>query len=310
MDKSIFDCRVAVLYGGIGSEREVSRQSGKAVLEALLDSGCNAFGVEVTGKPEQIGGIECDLAFIALHGEFGEDGQVQQLLEDSGISYIGSGVEASRTIMNKSATKDKFVKLGLPTANWFDLKQGEFYRELLAENKFSLPCVVKPNSRGSSVGVHIVRNENELAPALESVFEIDEQAIVERYVSGRELTVGVLHGKALPVIELEVPDAFYDYNAKYEDDRTVYHCPAKINSDIAQLCSSIAEFACSSLGVRDMARVDFILGRKGLVLLEINTIPGFTSHSLLPKAAAAQGISFKQLCLELVEKALQREGVI
>ncbi len=302
--------KIAVLYGGIGSEREVSLESGKAVSTALKAIGLNIEDVIVDGSEEQIAGLDCDVAFLALHGEFGEDGQIQDLLEKNSILYTGSNVDASRLAMDKARSKVVFKKTLLPTAPWFTIKKGTDIESALFMNKMSLPCVVKPNSRGSSVGVHIVREDEDFAAAVDDVFKIDDTAIVEKFISGRELTVGVVGDQALPVIEMEVTDGFYDYQAKYQDGRTSYHCPADINSDIEALCKAIATSACKAIGTRDMSRVDFILSRNGLVILEINTIPGFTSHSLLPMAAQNAGMTFTDLCLKIIELALKRKDLL
>lgn len=302
------DLRVAVLCGGVGSEREVSLESGAAVTGALEQAGFTAVRKELTGDPAEIAALDFPIAFLALHGEYGEDGQVQELLEKRGIPYTGSGPRASALAMDKNAAKALFKEAGIPVAPGVIVGVGEDAAKKVAAAGMSLPVVVKPNSRGSSVGVSIVREAGELAVAVEKALCVDEQALVEGYLQGRELTVGLLDGRALPVIEMVASADFYDYHAKYQDDRTRYLCPAPISAQEAELCRDYAQRGYKALGMRDMARLDFILTAAGPFILEANSIPGFTSHSLLPKAAANAGYSFPELCKKLVEMAWNRRG--
>jgi len=288
--------RVAVLMGGPSEEREISLKSGRAVARGLRQVGYEVEEVEIAG---------CDVAlppdveavFIALHGEFGEDGRVQALLDDMGVPYTGAGADASRLAMDKELSKAVFVKEGIPTAEYEVLQAGE-------RRSLELPVVVKPVCQGSSIGVHCVRNESEWEVSFAEALRHGDRLLVERFVQGTELTAGVVGEQALPVIEIAARNGWYGYEEKYTRGMTEYIVPARLDNDVAAEVQELALRVFSALGCRGMGRVDFILTEAGeLMTLELNTIPGFTETSLLPKAAAAAGMDFAELCGRIMESA-------
>lgn len=301
----------AVLLGGFSNEREVSLMSGGAVADALEGAGHAVRRVDVKqsfvsdGKEILAG---CGLAFVMLHGEFGEDGEVQHLLEGWGVPYTGSGPEASRAAMDKVQSKDAFERKGITTPRWKDCGADADPGELAAE--FGLPLVIKPAASGSSLGVSIVKGQEDIAAALVEAGRHRGAILAEEFITGREVTVGILGAEALPVIELLPERGFYDYDAKYSDDAgTEYLCPAPLEAQVAQAVQAEALAAHRALGCRGFSRVDMRLsGENRPYVLEVNTIPGFTSHSLLPKAAAARGMSFTELVENIAEMALASDG--
>ncbi len=297
--------RVAVLLGGFSSEREVSLRSGKAVADALTAAGFPTTRVDVMS--ERLEGVDADavdVAFLALHGRFGEDGGVQAALEARGLVYTGSGVEASRVAMDKVASKERFRAAGVPTADWTVVSApGPVTTRNLAL-PMALPVVVKPRAEGSSVGVSIVRTEGEYADAVAKAVGLGGEALVERFVPGREMTVGILGERRLPVIELRPVREFFDYEAKYQDARTEYIVDPPLALEERRAIQEAAWAAHEALGCRGMSRVDVILGKEGPVVLEVNTIPGLTERSLLPKSARAAGMEFTALCAEILRLAI------
>jgi len=288
--------RVAVLMGGPSAEREISLRSGAAALRGLRECGYAAEAVEVTGRAFTLPpGTEA--VFIALHGEFGEDGEVQAILDGMGVPYTGSGAAASRAAMDKLATKEAFMANGISTPAYALLQRGD-------KPQFPLPAVVKPVRQGSSFGVHLVREPSQMGAALEDAFRYDEQVLVETYIPGREVTVGVLDREVLPVVEIAAPDGWYGYEAKYTPGRTRYLCPAELPEAIRAEAQRLALAVFDALGCEGVGRVDFRLSPAGgLYVLELNSIPGLTETSLLPKAAAAAGIPFATLCDRLMRTA-------
>jgi len=315
---------VVVLMGGISPEREISLRSGHAVAMALKDAGFNVTCVDVKDeKIDVLDRMDIDVAFIALHGYFGEDGGVQQLLELKGIPYTGSGVSASRLAMDKLATKRCFIEAGLKTPDCTTVTQFQELAEIQREvNKLGLPVVLKPTRNGSSIGISIIKNINDLQVGLEKAFEFGYDLLIEKYIKGRELTVGILDDEALPIIEIKPAVEFFNYEAKYKDDRTKYLIVEKTSSagriaggDFSNTiglltpatynkAQELAVNAHKVLGCRGFSRVDMLMDdRENMYLLEINTIPGFTEKSLLPKAAKAAGITFPSLCEKIVDLA-------
>jgi D-alanine-D-alanine ligase len=299
--------RVAVLRGGVGRERPVSLESGRCVAEAMQKAGLDVVPSDIGPDDMQVlDRKDIDVFFLALHGEFGEDGQLQQIFEDRGLVYTGSGPEASRLAFDKIASKRLFAGAGVsvPAVVEFtrNMEPAELERHLkgLGER-----LVVKPIRQGSSVGVHVVDSRREAVAAARQVLEEFGDCMVESFIRGRELTVGVLGRQALPIIEIRSKTGFYDYNAKYVDDRTEYLFDT-IEDPAVQTRVQRAALACfDALGCRDFARVDFILSEDGTpYALEVNTIPGFTTHSLLPKAAAKTGLSMGDLCVRIVRTTL------
>ncbi len=300
--------KVAVLMGGVSSEREVSFHSGRGVAAALGTSGYEVFEA-VVDEPNLscLDGMDVDIAFVALHGAFGEDGQVQALLEEVGIPYTGSGPAASRAAMDKAVSKKKFCEAGVQTAPYRVLEG--IPDEPEADEILSAlgpRVVVKPSAQGSSIGVSIVYRDG-FKEALGEALGFDARAIVEPYIEGRELTVGVIGDEALPIVELHPQDEFFDYDAKYEKGRTEYIVDPALPEEIARSVKSEALRAFECLGCRDLGRVDMMLSKDGgIYVFEVNTIPGFTETSLVPMAAAAAGRDFPALAKDLVEMALER----
>ncbi len=311
--------RVGVLMGGPSAEREISLKSGRAVCAALEQVGCCATAIEVSAGADietalltRLRAASVDVAFIALHGTFGEDGGVQRLLDREGLPYIGSSAEASAVAMDKVAARVQFEAAGLSIPRGIALRQERWAdgaaRPELMRRIASLgePVVVKPSAQGSSIGVQIVPS-SQAALAIDGAFSYGSVVLVEEYVTGRELTVGMLEDQPLPVIEIVPSHRFFDFTAKYQAGMTEYRVPAPIDAATARAVQDAASAAHRALGCRDCSRVDLILTPAGLpAVLEVNTIPGFTGTSLLPKAAAAAGIAFPELCLRLVRAAVRR----
>ncbi len=287
---------VAVLKGGSASEREVSLRSGAAVARGLAQAGYTVTEIDVTGRtldlPSGIDGV-----FIALHGEFGEDGQVQALLEQRRIPYTGSGPAASRVSFDKRLSKAYFVKAGIPTAAY----------EVLGprgKRTLPLPVVVKPPCQGSTFGIHRVKVDSDWETAFTDALSYDGEVIVETFIPGRELTCGVVGDQALPVTEILAPDGWYDFAAKYEKGQSRHLCPAPLDAATTRRCQDIALQVFHALGCRGLGRIDFRLTPAGeLFVLELNNIPGFTDTSLLPEAAQIAGIGFPELCGRIMEMA-------
>ncbi|GAT34314.1 D-alanine-D-alanine ligase [Terrimicrobium sacchariphilum] len=292
---------VAVLMGGPGAEREVSLRSGAAVARALSTLGAKAVEVDVTGPhftlPEGV-----HLAYNMIHGTFGEDGQLQAILEAKGVPYTGEGVEGSRLAFDKIESKRKFDAAGVPTAAFEVLGRGD-------QPGLIAPYVIKAPRQGSSVGVHIIHDTAHVPAALEDCFQFGDEVLVEDFVKGRELTIGILGGKALPVIEIVPNEGFYDYAHKYTKGASSYYVPAEIGEENTRRVQEAAEAAHKALGLEIYSRVDILLAADGsLSVLEINTIPGMTETSLLPKAAAVVGLDFPALCERIAELSLARHN--
>jgi len=302
--------RIAVLMGGVSNEREVSFKSGKAVCQALRDAGHDVVPVDIVERRlDQLDDIRPDAVFNVLHGEFGEDGEVQRLLEEKGIPYTGSGPQASRAGMDKIATKRAFILHSVPTADYFTVEGDEGFGHVSAQAEaMGYPLVCKPACGGSSLGVTIVRKADDLRQSLDAALEStpnDPRVLLERYVRGREFTVGVLDGVPLPVVEVCTKREFFDYEAKYHDEATQYIIPVALLESTYRKVQEAAARAYHALGCRHMSRVDLMCGFDGgLYVLEVNTIPGFTPRSLLPMAAKHAGIEFKDLCDRLVRMAV------
>jgi len=292
---------VAVLMGGTSTEREVSLNSGRMVAEALRRAGGMTISeVDVRG-PEFVLPRGVDVAFIAMHGLFGEDGHVQQILEDRGVPYTGSDASASAVAFDKILAKECFVAAGIPTPDFVVLDG-----DLSAVEEMRWPLFVKPARQGSSVGISKVANREELIQAREKARKYDGEILVEEFVKGRELTVGVLGGRALPVIEIRTDHGFFDYDAKYTKGGAIEEV-AELEPAVVARVQALAVRAHECLSCRDVSRVDVMLRDDGqMFVLEVNTIPGMTENSLLPKAAKAAGVSMESLCRKLVEMALAR----
>ena len=297
---------ITVLSGGPSGEREVSLNSGRCVAEALLARGHDVQVADIA--PNQLGALarEVDCVFVALHGTFGEDGEVQTILERRGLAYVGSGPESCALAMNKAAAKARMAEAGISTAR-YAVAQKESIREALAS--WSLPVVVKPVAEGSSLACYIVRDVTQFRPAVEIVIERYGACLIEQYVPGREITVAVLGDQALPAIEIRTKRAFYDYNAKYVDEDTSYNLEIDLPAPLMEQIAAQSVQAHQLLGCRDFSRVDWRVDDNVMkaFVLEVNVIPGMTSHSLVPKAADAAGIDVPELCEMLVEMAIRRK---
>lgn len=294
--------RVAVLTGGWSAEREVSLNSGRQVLRALQSAGVDAFAVDVAR--DQLSDTlvgKCDRVFNILHGTWGEDGRIQGLLDMLGIVYTGSGVLSSALTMDKHRTKSLCQQFDIPTPAWRSVNSVEACAEAATEIGF--PVVVKPVSEGSSIGVSIVQN-NEVGSAYELASQYGE-VLVEQFIDGGEITAAIVNGSALPLIKISTPRGFYDYDAKYLEDSTVYECPCGLSAEQEQAIQATALKVFELLQCRDWGRVDFLIDGEGNhFLLEANTVPGMTDHSLVPMAAKANGMSFQQLVLTILEQTL------
>ena len=292
---------VAVLMGGSSAERVVSLQSGAAAVAALRNAGMQVSPVDVAGADFHLP-VGTDVAFLALHGTFGEDGQVQRLLEKRGVPYTGSGPQASARAFDKARAKEEFVAAGIPTPRYVVLEKD--VRPLAA---MKLPVVVKPARQGSSVGVTIVQDRARLEWAVEQAWRYDQRLVVEEFIRGREFTVGVFDDHPLPVIEIRTKHAFFDKEAKYTPGEAEEIVPAEIDAVLTRQIQNLGCRAHECLGCRDYSRTDMMLGADGgLHVLEVNTLPGMTTTSLLPKAAQAVGLSLEEVCRRLVEMALAR----
>lgn len=337
--------KIAVIFGGISTERNVAITGGRSVIEALTGLGheiiaCDpAFGADFQAKSEtlisdmsQFNDIDeiasynprnyidainsplfddIEAAFIVLHGKYGEDGLIQSLLEFRGIPYTGSNVKSSSLSSDKSASKTCFISAGVLTPPWTLVSREGIKKEGLSKDirtQFGKEIVVKPNDQGSTIGLTIIKGGNldEIEAALELAAKYSSDVLIEQYIGGRELTVGIVDGDALPIIEIEIEDGFYDYEHKYTKGKTNYICPAELSDDITEFTQTMALAAYHSLGCSGFGRVDFRLDEEGQPFcLEVNSIPGFTSQSLVPKAAKLVGIEFPELCDKLIKIAIQ-----
>jgi len=293
--------RVAVMMGGSAAEREVSLRSGAAVYEALKRKGVDAIAIDVTGSPiDALAEQKIDRVFNIIHGRGGEDGVLQGVLEVLGIPYTGSRVMASALTMDKLRTKLCWQGYGLITPKWHVLKN-EADLDACIE-KLGFPVIVKPAQEGSSIGMSKATNRSELQQALTVAAKYRCDVYAEAWVSGKEYTVAVLDGEALPVIRLETPNAFYDYEAKYQATTTQYHCPCGLSQDQEQFIKNLAETASQVVGVKGWGRVDVFIDDLGQYqLIEVNTVPGMTDHSLVPMAAKQAGMDFDELVWRVLE---------
>ena len=289
---------IAVLMGGYSTEREISLMSGKAVYKALLKNNVECFPFDLTeDNLDKLWIKEFDKAFIVLHGRGGEDGYIQSLLDKRKVPFTGSGVEASNLCMNKAHTKDVWLKHELPLSPSIVATQGKPIDPI----DFPLPWAVKPTMEGSSIGITKVENKNELDTALELAWQYNDEALIEHWIEGDEYTVTILGNQALPSIKIMSDHDFYDYDSKYFSNKTEYLCPSDLSEQQEKNIRAIAMKAFNLTGASDWARVDFILDKnKNPYLLEINTVPGMTSHSLVPMAAKAAGMNFEQLVLKIL----------
>ncbi len=296
--------KIAVLMGGPGSERRVSQASGAGVVKALQSLGADVTEVDVT-RPDFVVPAGTEVAFNVIHGTFGEDGQLQRILETRGIPYTGEGVAGSELAIDKIATKQRLIERGVPTARFEIIHAG-------ASPTLPLPFVIKAPREGSSVGIYMVHEAAELPGKLAEAWKFGSELLIEQFIAGRELTVGVVGDQALPIIEIRAKNDFYNFENKYpflnpNAAGADHFCPAPIDEALTRRIQELALAAHRALDLEVYSRVDFLLTAEGEpFVLEVNTIPGMTPSSLLPEAAAVVGISYAELCRRIVELSLRR----
>lgn len=304
--------KVAVLYGGVSAEREVSISSGKGIMEALRKRGYDVIGIDFNPENlEEIVKLDVDIAYIGLHGRYGEDGKVQALLDMLNIPYVGSGVAASALAMDKARAKVFFAREGARVA-----KEIVVYKHRYDEQSFSVdlpfPLVVKPNQEGSTIGVTFAENEDELREGIKKAFEHDETVLIEEYIEGTEVTVAVMgkqgEEKALPVVEIVPKNKYYDYESKYSVGGSEHIVPARITEEQTAYVQKYAVLAHQSLGCNIYSRADFIVPHDGSdpVILEVNTLPGMTPTSLFPDAAREIGLSYEEMIETLIKLSIEK----
>jgi len=301
--------KIGVISGGISSEREISLLTGKNIYQSLLESGYNSLFIDL--KDDFYSKLkEINLAFLAVHGRYGEDGTAQGLLELMKIPYTGSGVLASAIAINKVMSKKILIYENIPTPEYIELNSasGEDLKEMVSviEKKFDYPIIVKPNSEGSTIGVNIVQKKDQLKHAVKEAIKYDNKILVEEYIKGRELTVSIIGREpvALPIIEIKPKSGFYDYKSKYTKNMTQYIVPAELDKKVANRVSEMALKCHRVLECSGISRVDFILDDTGnAYVFELNTMPGMTATSLVPKAAKAAGIDFALLVEIILDSA-------
>jgi len=295
--------KITVMLGGPSAEREVSLNSGKAVAEALRLRGHEVTEVDPRDENWKLP-PGTDVVFLALHGTYGEDGTVQKRLDELGACYTGCDAEASRIGFDKVLTKERCVAAGVPTARYVLLESAEASWPM----GWNPPVVLKPARQGSSVGLQFVERVGDWSAKLAEALRFDSKVLMEERVAGRETTVGILADQALPVVEVRPKEGVYDYKTKYTSGTTDYLCPAPFDAETTERIQSAAMKAFKAIGGRDYSRVDVMVRPTGEpVVLEVNTLPGMTEHSLLPKAAAAAGIAYGELCQRMIDLALQRK---
>ena len=301
--------RVAVLLGGTSSEREISLKSGKACLAALTNRGVDAHAFDPKDKPlTELIARKFDRVFIALHGPGGEDGTLQGALEFLGLPYTGSGVMGSAIGMDKLRTKRLAQAVGIPTTDYLVLRSPADLDNCL--DRLGLPLIVKPATQGSSVGMTKVEKAEQLLPAYQAAALLEPSVFAEPWITGGEYTVAVLQGRALPSIRIETPATFYDYQAKYFRNDTKYSCPSGLSGEAEKHLASLALSTFEAVGAEGWGRADFMMDKTGRpYLLEINTVPGMTDHSLVPMAARAVDISFEQLVWQVLETSFSRTRI-
>lgn len=294
--------KIGVMMGGLSREREISLRTGKAILRALTEKGYPASPIDVGQEiAETLIKEKIEIAFIALHGRYGEDGTVQGMLELMGIPYTGSGVLASALALHKIMAKKFFLCENIPTPTYKVFQRGEIDKNPLRALSLPLPVVVKPAREGSTIGVSIVRNEEELVPALKEAGKYDDEILLEEFMKGKEITVGILEDIPLPIIEIVPKSGFYDYHSKYTKGETEYIIPARIPREKYLYAQEISLKAFHVLGCSGCARVDLMTDEDGNpFVIDVNTMPGMTETSLIPKAASYAGITFE----DLVERIL------
>ncbi|MCM3713629.1 D-alanine--D-alanine ligase [Alkalihalobacillus oceani] len=304
--------KIAVLYGGISAEREVSLSSGKGIIKALEQRGHDVVGIDFhPERLEELLKLDVDMVYIGLHGRYGEDGKIQALLDMLNLRYVGSGVQGSALAMDKARAKLFFAQNGTRTAKEQVLYRHSYERGQV-EISLPFPLVVKPNQEGSTIGITFAEDKEQLLDGIDEAFKLDETVLIEEFVSGREVTVAVMGNrgqeKALPVVEIVPKNKYYDYEAKYAAGMSEHIVPARLTDEYTEYVKKHAVLAHQSLGCDIYSRVDFIVPEDGTepVILEVNTLPGMTPTSLYPDAAKAIGLSYEEMIEELVTLSLKK----
>ncbi|MFC7370486.1 D-alanine--D-alanine ligase [Fictibacillus iocasae] len=304
--------KVAVLYGGVSAEREVSLSTGKQIIAALEQKGHQVTGMDF--HPSRLGSLlelDADMVFLGLHGRFGEDGRLQGFLDMLGVPYVGSGALASGIAMDKAKSKMFFKEKNIRIAKEVVLDK-KLYSEDQADLPFGFPAVVKPNREGSTIGLTIAQNQSELLQGINEAFKHDETVLVEEFIAGTEVTVAVIgekgHVQALPVVEIVPKNKYYDYESKYAEGGSVHYVPARVSDEVTALLQKQAVLAHESLGCEVYSRVDFIVPNDGSdpVILEVNTLPGMTPTSLFPDAAREIGLDYPDMIETLLSLSLKK----
>ena len=295
--------KVLVLMGGWSNEREISLVSGSFVYDSLIKSGVNTIKLDLTkNNLNEIEKISPDRVFIILHGKGGEDGEIQKYLDSLNIPYTGSNSESSKLCMNKRSTKEILLSNDILTPNYEKISEMEISS---IKKRFQYPFIVKPSAEGSSIGVYIVESDRDLERAISANEKISSDFIAEDYIEGLEYTVGILGDSALPVIKLLPPGKFYDFNAKYESDKMQYICPSQLDDSMEDELKKISLNCFKACGCKGWGRIDIIIDDKGNPwVIELNTVPGMTSHSLVPLAAKQRDIDFENLVLKILDSSL------
>ena len=297
--------KILVLMGGWSNEREISLISGKSVFNSLITSGLDVIELDLKrDNISEIKELNPDRVFIVLHGKGGEDGEIQLYLENLGIPYTGSGSESSKICMNKRITKKILLKNNIQTPNFMEISENTKIEDI--ENLFQYPFVIKPSSEGSSIGVYIAEDRKSCKEAIKENMKISSDIILEEYISGREYTVGILDNFALPVIQLIPPGKFYDYEAKYNSNETKYICPSGLDQNTEEEIKKLSIDCFRALNCRGWGRVDLIIDKQNKPwIIELNTVPGMTEHSLVPMAANQKNINFDELVLKILDTSLE-----
>ena len=296
--------KILVLMGGWSNEREISLISGKFVFESLISSGLDVIKLDLKrDNISKIKELDPDRVFIVLHGKGGEDGEIQLYLEKLGIPYTGSKSESSKICMNKRIAKKILLENNIKTPNYMQISANTTIRNI--ENSFNYPFVIKPSAEGSSIGVYIVEDRKSCSEAIKENMKISNDVILEEYIGGIEYTVGIVDNIALPVIKLIPPGKFYDYEAKYNSNKTKYLCPSELNKNTEEDIKKLSLKCFSALNCRGWGRVDLIIDEKNKPwIIELNTVPGMTESSLVPMAASQKNINFNELVLKILDTSL------
>ena len=292
--------KIAVIFGGSSSEKEVSMHTGLAVVEAIKDT-YDVTGINLENDFQDLHTklFDIDVVFNALHGGYGENGQLQKYFEKYNIKYTGSGPKASELAMDKHKTKLIAKSNGIPVLDWKIINKGK----KVNLKDLSFPLIIKPNDGGSTIGLYFADNKDQFEHYILSAFNESDTLIIEKYFKGREISVPIVDGQVLPIIEIKSSNFLYDYESKYQSDKTKYEVPAKINSKLERIISENALLLYNKIGCKHYSRVDFLLDDNKYYLLEINTLPGLTGTSLLPKAAKHIGMSYKKLIKKIIDLA-------